>query len=82
MTTIYNNFSLASIAVICPDLQSPENGRVFDPVIARFESQATYMCNQGFTRVGVIVRTCRSDGTWSGEEPVCIRKFSSQPGCN
>ena len=75
LSTITSLLPSESTAVICPNLQPPENGRVFDPVIAGFESLAPYFCNPGFMRVGVFVRTCQSDGTWSGEEPVCIRKL-------
>jgi len=33
-------------------------------------SVATYICNQGHTRIGDATRTCQS-GTWSGAEPTC-----------
>ena len=34
-------------------------------------STATYRCNTGYNLVGNRQRTCRSNGQWSGEEPIC-----------
>ena len=52
---------------MCPPLSDPPNGDVTWPV----GSVATYTCNSGFELVGNEMRTCQSDGIWSGEEPVC-----------
>ena len=32
---------------------------------------ASYTCDVGYAVVGVALRTCQSDGQFSGQEPVC-----------
>ena len=39
-------------------------------------SIAVYCCESGFELVGVSVRYCRNNSTWSGDAPVCTREFS------
>ena len=57
-------------ALRCPDLSNPTGGAVrYEGVV--LGSRAQYRCNDGFVLVGGVVRTCRRDGTWSGEAPVC-----------
>ena len=34
-------------------------------------SVATYTCNDGYQAVGEVTRTCETDGTWTGDPPVC-----------
>ncbi|CAI8048580.1 Protein kinase C-binding protein NELL2 [Geodia barretti] len=54
----------------CPDLENPADGSVvYDGLVVG--SQATYSCNDGYRLVGGSTRTCESDGTWSGESPLC-----------
>ncbi len=36
---------------------------------------ATYTCDNGYTRVGVIFRACQNNGTWSGSAPTCQCEF-------
>ena len=38
----------------------------------------TYSCHDGYVLQGNAVRTCQSDGTWSGQEPVCNLCISSE----
>ena len=33
-----------------------------------------YKCEEGFSLTGSSTRVCRSDGKWSGEEPLCEGK--------
>ena len=40
------------------------------------DSVATVTCQSGYTTVGGAVRTCLADGTWSGVEGRCTRKWS------
>ena len=38
-------------------------------------STARYICNSGFELDGDASRTCQRDGQWSGQEPICKRKY-------
>jgi len=38
---------------------------------------AKYQCERGYKVVGETLSTCEDTGTWSGEVPQCICKFSS-----
>ena len=40
---------------------------------------ATYMCDDGFYLKGSMTRICQSNGTWSDEAPMCIRKQTKIP---
>ena len=40
-----------------------------------FNSRATYTCDRGFVLSGQSVRTCQSDGEWSGRAPECKSKY-------
>ena len=43
-------------------------------------SIAAYTCNMGYQLIGEDqTRTCMSNGTWSGEEPTCIRMKNAFP---
>ena len=57
-----------------PDLVGPDNGLVTTVSILpvpTVQDVAFYECFPDFILVGNDTRTCRSDGTWSGSEPVC-----------
>ena len=60
--------------VDCGGLSNPTNGQV-KLSGTRVGSTAKYFCNIGFDLVGDNIRKCRSNGQWSGEEPVCKRKY-------
>ena len=58
----------------CSSLSSPRYGRV--SVTTRdIGGRATYTCNSGFRLVGSSTRTCLSNGSWSGSQPICNRKL-------
>lgn len=57
--------------ISCEQLVSPLNGQVSVSGDNRPGSVATYSCNQGFDLEGSSVRTCGSDGSYSGQAPVC-----------
>ncbi|MCA9488800.1 MAG: hypothetical protein KC621_02735, partial [Myxococcales bacterium] len=59
--------------VSCPPLDPPVDGSV-DPTTGRAGDVATYACDPGHVLVGnggSNIRTCQSDGTWSGVAPTC-----------
>ena len=62
----------------CSPLFDPTNGMIMTTSSRLSGSTATYTCNSGFEifdlTPGVNVRTCESDGTWSGSAQRCIRK--------
>ena len=59
------------VAVDCGTLLSPDNGAI-SLTGTTFMNTATYSCNVGYTLInGDQIRECRSDGTWSGMQPVC-----------
>ena len=60
------------IVVMCPVLNSPPNADVQHPNGVAYQSTAEYTCDNGYERsLGNLERTCGTDGTWSGSEPVC-----------
>lgn len=59
-------------AIKCPLLTPIVNGRITGTGL-RVGSTATHKCFEGFTLVGVTIRTCLNTGEWSGEEPSCKR---------
>ena len=61
---------------ICPTLTAPTNGNVMCSLggdgIATDEDTCSYTCNAGFVSSGDGMRTCGSDGTWSGSITSCL----------
>ena len=55
----------------CPTLDDIPNGSV-DMIGVTVGSTATYTCNDNYQLMGASTRMCQPDGTWSGEEPMCI----------
>ena len=71
---MYNNFfgiSLNCAVIICPELPDPANG-IVTVMMRTVNSRAIYSCNAQFGVSGSRVRTCRENGNWDGEEPMCI----------
>ena len=64
---------LSPTAVDCGPLLPPVNGDVSLSSTV-FGGVATYSCSAGYILVGERTRECQATG-WSGEEPVCERKF-------
>jgi len=69
-----NIFSESLPAISCSLLPSIDDGRVIvtSTVVG---STARYICNTGFELDGDASRTCQPNGEWSGQEPICKRKF-------
>ncbi len=62
---------LCIIAIECDDLDDIINGEVVYDNNNIYTSVAEYSCKFGFELVGVEIRTCRENGEWSDEEPLC-----------
>ena len=62
--------------VTCPTLTDPTNG-IVDVPSNNLESTATYACDTGYNLTGgSSIRTCGSDGVWSGSDPTCTCKLN------
>ena len=60
------------LEILCEELINPENGTVSLPSERIVDSIATYACNDSFELLGAVSVTCQLNGTWSGDEPICI----------
>ena len=58
---------------VCPYLVNPVNGTVTLNRTLPGDT-ATFTCNTNYDLVGDDVLTCRSDGHWKSDPPVCLRK--------
>ena len=65
-------FMLVYIYAGCGALPHPGNGTVTWTGLT-YGSVAVYNCDNGYQVSGDQTRTCMSNGTWSGEEPTCLR---------
>ncbi|XP_062518244.1 CUB and sushi domain-containing protein 2-like [Corticium candelabrum] len=54
----------------CPVLSNPSYGSV---TIIPSGQIAVYLCNPGYEIRGFSLRTCKSNGQWTGYAPVCIK---------
>ena len=59
-----------SIVVDCGSLSIPVNGSLVGQGTA-YKASVTFSCLGGHHMVGSAVRSCQSDGTWSGIQPIC-----------
>ena len=59
----------------CGPLSGIPNGQVDFFPDTKIDSYAIYTCESGYTLVGREKRYCQADGTWSGREPECVRKY-------
>jgi len=42
-----------------------------DDMIPSYEDICSFTCNTGYELMGSDTRTCQSDGSWNGSDPVC-----------
>ena len=61
-------------AVDCGRLDAPSVGQV-SWTTTFFGGVATYACFTGYILVGQSTRRCETNGFWSGQPPICQRKF-------
>ena len=70
---------LRILSAQCIVLHDPANGMVTTTSRRLSGSTAKYNCNSGFELLdltsGSNVRTCQTDGTWSGSKQKCISKW-------
>jgi len=72
--------------VSCPSLPNPDNGMIScleddgstagsgpDSGTLFYEDTCNFTCNTGYELTGSDIRTCQSDGSWSGTETMCMR---------
>ena len=63
---------MSFLSVRCQELVAPDNGMVSYDQSGQVYFAASYVCNDGYYLVGGDeMRTCQSDGPWSGTEPTC-----------
>lgn len=65
-------------AVDCGILVPPLFGQVVTTDGSTFGSVATYICDEGHTLDGSSTRTCLTGAEWTGEAPLCIRKWPEE----
>ena len=64
--------------VFCPPLTDPTNGQITcsvgDDGALSYEDTCTTVCNTGYeVQSGNAMRTCQSNGMWSGTDSQCSR---------
>ena len=74
---IHNDNMLFILLVSCPSLSNPSNGMVDcsleDDGVPSYEDTCSFTCNTGYEVTGSDIRTCQSDGSWSGSDTTCSR---------
>ena len=69
--------NINSSIVPCVQLSQPTNGRIScslgDDGVTSFEDTCAFTCNSGYEVSGSSMRTCQSDGSWSGMTTTCTR---------
>ena len=78
VTVFHSEYPCDPIIIIstteCPVLDDPANGMVTWTSLTT-GGVATYECDPGFELVGDEMRDCQSNSLWSGEAPICRRRF-------
>ena len=69
--------SFSHIVVTCPMLTNPMNGMIDcslgDDGVLSYEDTCTATCDTGYMLTGDAMRTCQSDGMFTGIEAMCSR---------
>ena len=59
----------------CGPLNKPDHGDIIENEAFTFGKRIVFECNtRGYEMKGSRIRTCQSDGTWSGSLTSCERK--------
>ena len=65
------------VIVSCSSLTDPNNGMINcslgDDGVPSYEDTCSFTCNIGYELTSSDIRTCQSDGSWSGSDDVCRR---------
>ena len=67
------------LLVTCPLLNHPDNGRKSCSLgggdrVPHPNDVCTFTCDNDYQLMGSQMRTCQSDGSWSGNNATCISK--------
>ena len=66
---------MTCIVVNCGPLNKPDHGDIIEKKAFTFGKRIVFECNtRGYEMKGSRIRTCQSDGTWSGSLTSCERK--------
>lgn len=68
----------SAVIVTCPALVAPIHSEVLMTSL-QVGGKATYTCNTGYSSPIPSIRTCQTDGTWSGANPSCEIVNCGQP---
>ena len=63
------------VSVQCLSLTDPNNGMIIcslgDDGVPSYKDTCSFTCNTGYELTVNDTRTCQSDGSWSGSDPMC-----------
>jgi len=63
--------------VICPSLADLSDGAISCSLgndgVPSYEDTCSFTCNTGYELTGSNIKTCQSDGSWSGTQTICSR---------
>ena len=68
--SILHLYQILLFSTDCGPLDNPSGGSVSFST-TKYESEATYSCNPGYSLNGTAMRVCQDDATWSDDEPSC-----------
>ena len=71
-------FPMLSIERSCGNPGVPVNGQKNSSTY-QYGYSITFTCNVGYTLQGSNVRTCQTNGQWTGTQPTCQSKLNSSP---
>ena len=68
-------FFLFSVVTNCGPLNKPDHGDIIEQVALTFGNRIVFECkDKGYEMKGSRIRTCQSNGKWSGSPTTCERK--------
>jgi len=74
---INNTQNLCLVVVGCGPLDKPNHGDIIEQVGLTFGNRIVFECkDKGYEMKGSRIRTCQSDGTWSGSLTTCESKWT------